>query len=122
MVRHPARGAQGRPGQAAPLTPSQARQLLSDEGRTAVALAATLDLPSAIVAAEAMRPFGEVGRLALEQAKLRVKALAKHPDGDQLWWTAEALEQSTPRAVALHHAQRFAGVRSGARPRLLGGR
>jgi hypothetical protein len=56
-----------------------------------------------------MRPFGEIGRLALEQAALRVKALAKHPDGDQLWWTAEALEQSTPRAVAVHHAKRFAG-------------
>ena len=62
-----------------------------------------------IAAAEAVRPLGELGRLALEQARLRTRALAKHPDGDQLWWTPEALEQSTPRPVAVHHAARFAG-------------
>jgi SAM-dependent methyltransferase len=55
-----------------------------------------------------MRPFGELGRLALDQARLRVKARAKHPD--ELWWTAEALEQSTSRVVATWHAQRFAGI------------
>jgi hypothetical protein len=55
-----------------------------------------------------MRPRGEAGRLALEQVTLRRKATAKHPD--VLWWTAEALEQSTPRAVAVHHAGRFAGA------------
>jgi SAM-dependent methyltransferase len=54
-----------------------------------------------------MRPLGELGRLALDQARLKRKALAKHPDGDRLWWTAEALEQSTPRAVASHHALRY---------------
>ncbi|MCW2586580.1 MAG: hypothetical protein JWN55_2096 [Frankiales bacterium] len=108
MVRHPARGAQGGPGQAAPLTPDQARLLLSDEGRAAVAVAAALDLP-ALPAAEAMRPYGEAGRLALDQVGLRRRALLKHPDGDQLWWTAEALEQSTPRPVAVHRAARFAG-------------
>jgi SAM-dependent methyltransferase len=108
VVRHPARGAQGGPGQAAPLTPAQARLLLSDEGRAAVAVASALDLPP-IPAAEAMRPYGEAGRLALEQVRLRAKALAKHPDGDRLWWTAEALEQSTPRPVAVHRARRFAG-------------
>ncbi|MFN2538810.1 MAG: class I SAM-dependent methyltransferase [Mycobacteriales bacterium] len=106
MVRHPAGLPEGRAGQAAPLTPSQARLLLSDEGRAAVEHAASLDLDP-IPAAEAMRPFGEAGRLALEQVRLRGRALAKHPDGDRLWWTAEALEQSTPRAVARHHARRF---------------
>ncbi len=50
-----------------------------------------------------------LGPLALVQAGLRRKALAKHPDGDRLWWTAEALEQSTPRIVATHRAQRFDG-------------
>ena len=108
MVRHAARGPQGGPGQAAaPLTPSEARLLLSDEGRAAVARASALDLTDRIGAAEAMR--GALGRLALDQARLRQRALAKHPDGDTWWWTAEALEQSTPRAVALHHAQRFEG-------------
>jgi hypothetical protein len=107
VVRHPPGVAEGRAGQAAPLTPSQARLLLSAEGRAAVGLAGSLDLPP-IPAAEAMRAYGEAGRLALEQVALRRRALAKHPDGDRLWWTAEALEQSTPRTVARHHAQRFA--------------
>ena len=57
-----------------------------------------------------MRPYGELGRLALEQAALRKRSLAKHPDGGSLWWTAEALEQSTARPVAVHHASRFAGL------------
>ena len=57
-----------------------------------------------------MRPHGELGRLALEQAALRRRAVAKHPDGSDLWWTAEALEQSTARPVAVHHAARFAGM------------
>jgi SAM-dependent methyltransferase len=74
-----------------------------------VAFAADLDLSSAITSAEAVRPMGRLGRLALEQARLRQRALAKHPDGDRLWWTAEALEQSTPRPVAEHHAARFRG-------------
>jgi hypothetical protein len=109
VVRHPSGRPEGEPGQAAPLTPDQVRLLLSDEGRAAVAFASTLDLASRITAAEAVRPYGELGRLALDQARLRLRALAKHPDGDRLWWTAEALEQSTPRPVALHHAARFAG-------------
>lgn len=92
------------------MTPDQARLLLSDEGRTAVARALELDLDDRLRAAEAMRPLGELGRLALDQALLKRKALAKHPDGDRLWWTAEALEQSTPRVVAEHHAARFAGA------------
>lgn len=106
MVGHPAGVAEGRAGQAAPLTPAQARLLLSVQGRAAVDVAQSLDLPP-IPAAEAMRLYGEAGRLALEQVALRRRALAKHPDGDRLWWTAEALEQSTPRPVALHHARRF---------------
>ena len=109
MVGHPPGGAQGQPGQAAALTPAQVHLLLSDEGRAAVVQACALELSDRIGAAEAMRPLGDVGRLALDQARLRQRAVAKHPDGASWWWTAEALEQSTPRAVAAHHAQRFAG-------------
>jgi hypothetical protein len=112
VVRHPPGRAQGQPGQAAPLTPDQARLLLSPRGREAVLDASRLDLSDRIGAAEAVRPLGELGRLALEQARLRQRALAKHPDGDRLWWTAEALEQSTARPVAEHHALRYAGVAS----------
>lgn len=94
------------------MTPDQARLLLSDTGRDAVALASALDLsPGARVrSAEAVRHLGPLGPLALEQAILRRRSLAKHPDGDRLWWTAEALEQSTPRPVAVHRARRFAGA------------
>ena len=93
------------------MTPDGARLLLSGPGRDAVAFTQGLDLsPSARVgSAEAVRRFGPLGPLALEQAHLRARALAKHPAGDRMWWTAEALEQSTPYAVSVHHAARFAG-------------
>lgn len=94
------------------MTPDAARALLSAAGRDAVAFAAGLDLsPAARVAsAEAVRRFGSLGPLALEQAHLRSRARAKHPAGDRMWWTAEALEQSTPWAVAVHHGARFAAA------------
>jgi len=51
----------------------------------------------------------ELGPLALEQALLRARARAKHPRGDELWWTGEALEQATSYEVAAHRARRFPG-------------
>ncbi len=55
-----------------------------------------------------MRPLGpDLGPLALEQALLRVRALAKHPCGDELWWTGAALEQSSSYDVAAWRARRF---------------
>lgn len=115
MVGHPPGLAQGSPLQAPPLsralTAPQARLLLSEAGRSAVALAATLDLsPAARVAsAEAVRHLGDLGPLALEQAILRRHALAKHPAGDRMWWTREALEQSSAAVVAAHRTGRYAG-------------
>ena len=60
-------------------------------------------------AAEAVRAaWGPLlGPLALEQALLRVRARAKHPRGDELWWTGEALEQATSHDVAVHRARRY---------------
>ncbi|MCU1592510.1 MAG: class SAM-dependent methyltransferase, partial [Frankiales bacterium] len=114
MVGHAAGLAEGEPGQAAPLTPEQARRLLSPAGRDAVAQAGALDLaPSArIRAAETMRAAAgpELGPLALEQAVLKQRARSKHPAGHRLWWTAEALEQASSYDVAAHRAQRFAGA------------
>jgi SAM-dependent methyltransferase len=114
VVRHQAGLAQGEPGQAAPLTPEQARRLLSPAGRDAVARAMALDLsaPGRLRSAEAMRAAAgpELGPLALEQAVLRDRARAKHPAGERLWWTAEALEQASAYDVATHRARRFAGV------------
>jgi SAM-dependent methyltransferase len=75
----------------------------------AVAAAEQLDLtPGARVrTAETVRRFGELGPLALEQALLRLRARAKHPQGDQLWWTGPALEQASSYDLAAHRARRY---------------
>lgn len=113
MVRVPAGVAQGRQGQDAPLTPEQARRLLSDEGRLAVAFAQGLDLAPVerLRTAEIVRSAHgpELGPLALEQALLRERARVKHPRGAELWWTGPALEQASSFDVATHRAQRFGG-------------
>ncbi len=76
-----------------------------------MAVAQALDLTPAarISAAEAVRAEAgpELGPLALEQALLRERARAKHPRGDELWWTGEALEQATSYDVAMHRARRY---------------
>jgi SAM-dependent methyltransferase len=75
-----------------------------------VALAQTLDLTAAarVSTAQAVRDaVGSLAPLALDQAILKARARAKHPRGDELWWTGDALEQSTSHAVAVHRAQRF---------------
>lgn len=114
MVRDPPGLAQGQPGQAAPLTPWQARLLLSDVGRAAVALAQGLDLsPSGrLASAEVVRAGHgpELGPLALEQALLKDRAAAKHPAGARLWWTREALEQCSSHPVATHRVHRYEGA------------
>lgn len=111
MVRHPARLATRRPLQAPPLTPDAVRLLLSPEGRAAVDVAATLDLrPAAHLAtAEALRRLvgAALAPLALDQARWRSRARAKHPAGDRLWWTGEAVEQASAHDVATHRASRF---------------
>lgn len=115
MVGHPSGRPQGRPQQDPPLTdpsPEQVRLLLSDAGRAAVALAGRQDLaPGArIAAAEVLRAAAGpvLGPLALEQALLKRHARAKHPRGEELWWTREALEQASSHLVAGHRAQRYA--------------
>jgi SAM-dependent methyltransferase len=91
------------------VTPAQVRALLSDQGRQVVETAARLDLsPTGRVAtAEAVRRFGALGPLALEQALLRERARAKHPRGAELWWTGPALEQASSYDLAVHRARRF---------------
>jgi hypothetical protein len=111
VVRHPPGLAQGEQGQDSPLTPDQVRALLSPEGRAAVAAAERLDLSPAarLRSAEAVRGLGALGPLALEQALLRVRARAKHPRGDELWWTGPALEQASSHDLAAHRARRYDG-------------
>lgn len=76
-----------------------------------MAAASALDLSprGRLRAAEAVRSYGDLGPLALEQALLRERARAKHPRGDELWWTGPALEQASSYAVAASRAERFAG-------------
>ena len=107
MVGHPPGLAEGE--QEGPLTPEQVRALLSPAGRRAVATASALDLSAAarVRTAEAVRPLGALGPLALEQALLRRRALAKHPRGDELWWTGPALEQASSYDLAAHRARLF---------------
>ena len=64
-----------------------------------------------LAAAEQVRALAgpDLGPLALEQALLKQRALAKHPRGDALWWTGEALEQSSSYDVATHRVGRYAG-------------
>ena len=114
MVRHPPGLAAGEQGQAAaPLTPEQVRHLLSPAGRRAVADAAQHDLSPAgrLRTAELVRASAgpELGPLVLEQALLKQRARAKHPRGDELWWTGPALEQASSAVVAAHRAARFDG-------------
>ncbi len=92
------------------MTPGQARLLLSGPGRAAVAFAETQDLSpqGRLVAAEAVRAeCGELGPAALAQALLRRRARAKHARGDELWWTAAALEQATSQEVAAWRGRQF---------------
>ena len=111
MVGHPPGLAQGEE-QVQALTPEQARRLLSGEGRAAVSRAGSLDLSTSarIRTLELLRADvdADLAALALEQALLRRRALAKHPRGDELWWTPDALEQSSSAAVAAWRSRRFA--------------
>lgn len=51
-----------------------------------------------------------LARAAAEQALLRAKARDKFDDADRLYFEREALEQSTPQAIAAYRASRFAGT------------
>ena len=111
MVRHPAGLPEGEQGQEGPLTPEQARALLSPDGRRAVEAAGQLDLSPAgrLAAAEQVRSAHgpDLGPLVLEQALLRTRARAKHPRGHELWWTRPALEQASSYDLATHRARLF---------------
>ena len=55
-----------------------------------------------------MRELGPLGSArARAGAAARRGPAAKHPRGDELWWTPEALEQASSHAVAASRADRF---------------
>lgn len=95
------------------MTPEQARALLSDQGRAAVQALTGIDLAPAARVASAQRArdlFGPaLGPIALEQVRLRGRAVAKHQRGGELWWTGPALEQASAQAVSRWRARRFTG-------------
>ena len=89
------------------------RQLLAPEGRAVLADAAALAPTEAafLASLEALRKrhAPELAKAALELALLRVKARAKFPAADRMYFAREPLEQATSEPVARHRAARFAG-------------
>lgn len=86
-------------------------QLLSPHGQRMLALAVELRPTDKtfLPVFERVRKLGsnELAKAAVEQAILRAKARTKFPDADRMYFTREALEQSSSRTVANHRANRF---------------
>ncbi|VTR93857.1 methyltransferase : Uncharacterized protein OS=Streptomyces cattleya (strain ATCC 35852 / DSM 46488 / JCM 4925 / NBRC 14057 / NRRL 8057) GN=SCAT_3647 PE=4 SV=1: Methyltransf_15 [Gemmata massiliana] len=89
------------------------RQLLTPMGQGALRRAVGLQPTEAtfLVNSAALRKHHspELAKIALETALLRLKARDKFTDADRMYFTREALEQSTSDIVARHRAARFAG-------------
>ena len=88
------------------------RQLLAPAGQAALAEATALapTEPTFLACFEKLRKRHpeEVAKAAVETAILRAKAGEKFAHADRMYFTREALEQSTSEAVARHRAKRFA--------------
>jgi len=88
------------------------KELLSAAGQVALAEAARLDPTEAgfLAAYDRLRKRfpPELAKAALETILLRVKARPRHSRADRLYFTREALEQSSSGVVARYRAQRFA--------------
>jgi hypothetical protein len=86
--------------------------LLTPDGQAALAEAAALDPTEETFLAAFNRVAkhhpADLARAALETALLRRKARAKFGRADQMYFTREALEQSSGEAVARYRARRFA--------------
>ena len=86
-------------------------ELLSSAGRRALADAAALAPTEAgyLSAFEKLRKrhAAELARSALETVLLRTRAWEKHTLAERLYFTREALEQSSSDAVSRHRAERF---------------
>jgi SAM-dependent methyltransferase len=92
--------------------------LLTDRGAHAVAEAVVLldgGLDALAVTEQVRRRFGSLSpaatSAAVTQATLRRRARTKFgPAADDMWFTADGLEQATRSAVADHRASRFAAL------------
>ncbi|MBP3954724.1 hypothetical protein J8F10_05425 [Gemmata sp. G18] len=89
------------------------RQLLSPLGQSALGQAVALQPTEAtfLACSAALRKHHspELAKIALETALLRIKARDKFADADRMYFTREALEQSTSDVVARYRAARSAG-------------
>lgn len=95
----------------------QFEQLLSREGQNALALAEKLlaKESNTLALLQTLRKSysAELANIAVETVTLREKAKAKFADADHLYFTKEALEQSTSLTVANYRAQRFKAILQG---------
>jgi hypothetical protein len=89
------------------------RRLLTGEGRAALAAAVELQPTAATLLAAHQRlrkQFpDDLVKAALETALLRQKAAGKYSRADHMYFTREALEQSSGEVISTYRARRFAG-------------
>ncbi|CAN5117991.1 methyltransferase domain-containing protein [soil metagenome] len=94
------------------MTLEQFQALLTSTGIAALAAATALSPTEAtfLKCFEKLhkRFDSELAKAALETVLLRAKAASRFPDAAVMYFTKEALEQSTSQIVAAHRAQRFA--------------
>jgi hypothetical protein len=88
------------------------RRLLTPDGQAALAAAVKLGpTPATLLPVQQRlrKQFpDELARAAVEIAALRQRAAAKFTRADQMYFTREALEQSSGEAISAHRARRFA--------------
>src|SRR6185312_1474472 len=88
------------------------RELLSPAGQAALADAAAIVPREAdfLQHFEKLRKHypSELAKAALDMVLLLIRANGKHSDASRLYFTREALEQSSSEAVTKHRAKRFA--------------
>lgn len=91
------------------------RRLLTDKGQLALtrAMSYSVTLASYPACVDRLSRLVDVtlAKAAVEMAYLRAKAREKFPLAENLYFTREALEQSTGPVVAAHHARRFTNFR-----------
>ncbi len=89
------------------------RELLAPPGQRALKQAVSMQPTEAALLAgiASLRKYhsAALATAALETALLRLKARDKFTHADRMYFTREALEQSTSEVVARHRAARFAG-------------
>jgi hypothetical protein len=94
------------------VTPATFDQLVNSQGQQALSIAmgmAPAETSRLTALATLRKQFSaELAAAALETVLLRTRAKAKFANADRMYFTREALEQSTGEAVAQYRASRFA--------------